>query len=140
MHRRGLKIIRIAALGLIALPEPITTGLGVAALAGATYLSRKQDEEVLNRFAQALRGHYVRMRSLRRELPLKESRYANPAPCPAPRPSCVSAIPESFTQSELRTIKAPALYPKNFQPYQEVRYHTIDMPRLRARFAKELGL
>ncbi len=43
MYRKSLRIVRIVALGLIALPEPITTVVGLSILLGAGFLSKRMN-------------------------------------------------------------------------------------------------
>jgi len=41
MYRKALRIIKVIALGLIVLPEPITTVVGLSILLGAGFLSKR---------------------------------------------------------------------------------------------------
>ena len=53
----GLRATRAAALTLIALPEPFTTPIGLAALVGVSLMARRRQGQVLKAFEHELRGH-----------------------------------------------------------------------------------
>jgi hypothetical protein len=64
MNKWGSRVIRLTALALIAFPEPVTTGIGIATLVGSSLLKRKHEDEVLKRFELVLREHLIRTRHL----------------------------------------------------------------------------
>ncbi len=70
MNKLGLRTIRLAALALITLPEPVTTGIGVAALVGTCFLAKKREDKVLKRFKQVLRDHLTQTGRLECVMPI----------------------------------------------------------------------
>jgi hypothetical protein len=70
MYKLGLRAIRLAALALITLPEPVTTGIGVAALVGTCFLAKKQEDKVLKRFERVLKDHLIQTGRLEHTMPI----------------------------------------------------------------------
>jgi hypothetical protein len=64
MNKWGSRVIRLTALALIAFPEPVTTGIGIATLVGSSLLKRRHEDEVLKRFELVLREHLIQTRHL----------------------------------------------------------------------------
>ena len=71
MYHWVMRITVLAALSLVAFPEPVTTAIGIGILAGVGFVSRKRYGRVLKRFEAMLREFLKCTRHLEYTMPEK---------------------------------------------------------------------